>query len=386
MEKLTPGHHGTRSVHVLHVVEAAVGGLRRHVLDLMQGLHAIGVEQALVYSPGRADEGWWDGVRWCEKAGIRVFALNMSRQISLASDLPAGAGLFRILWSIRPKILHLHSSKAGGLGRLVAVLTPGVKVVYTPNASPAHLSRWYVALEWILGRLRTDRLIAVSLSEASFLRSLKCVREDHIVTIESGVDVKEIEEQSRAALPVPIQGDKLVVASGRLSFQKNPGFVAEVSQLVLEQEPDTRFVWVGDGELRHQFEEMLRGLGVEGAWTITGWLRNPLPIVRRAHVFVLASRYEGNGYVTLEAMLLERPVVATQAVGTVDFVIPDRTGILVAQGQTEEFARGILDLLRTPDRAAAMGRRAREHAQQFSRSRMAEGTAALYRQLGVGVT
>src|SRR5437773_2482127 len=127
LERVTP-------VDVLHVVEAAAGGVRRHLLDLVGGLQRCGIGQGVAYSPIRADVGFCDALDELRTRGVRTFSIPMRRELSMWQDLKASLAVHKVARAVRPRILHLHSSKAGGLGRLAAMFLSGARVVYTPNA------------------------------------------------------------------------------------------------------------------------------------------------------------------------------------------------------------------------------------------------------------
>jgi glycosyltransferase involved in cell wall biosynthesis len=165
---------------------------------------------------------------------------------------------------------------------------------------------------------------------------------------------------------------------GRLARQKNPDLLVEASRHVITEVSDVWFVWVGDGELRNAVLARLAASGLIERWLITGWLENPLPLLKRSTVFVLPSLYESFGYATLEAMILGIPVVATDVTGTRDLVQDGITGYLVRPGDALGLAERIKYVLLNPAKARELGAAGRERAKLFSQERMASETLALY--------
>jgi glycosyltransferase involved in cell wall biosynthesis len=363
------------TVCVLHVTEASLGGLRRHLDDLIHGLHELGVQQVLAYSAIRADGGMQRLVKWCSAQAIETIDIQMQRRISPLDDMRAVILLRRTLRRISPTVLHLHSSKAGGVGRIAAVGMKRVRVAYTPNGLATHLSPVFGFVERSLGYLRTDFLIAVSESERLEIRELGIVPRRRLIRIDSGISTSEARQLAGETRD---PRKPKVVFVGRLAEQKDPLFAAEVSARVAQQMPATRFVWVGDGELRDAFVSRIRALGVEENWTITGWVENPYPIVATSSVCALGSRYESFGYVTLEAMALGKPMVATRVAGSADLVVDGDTGILVPPGDVGAFAEALLRLLANGTTRQRMGQRALQRAELFTRDRMACQTLAMY--------
>lgn len=368
-------------VDVVHVTRATAAGVRRHIIDLLGGLARLGVSQALLYSPNDADDAFWVGLEHLKQLGVIARELTMPREISPLADWRATADLRRCLSQLRPRVLHLHSSKAGGIGRLAALATPGVRVVYSPHASAAHLSRAYAAVEFVLGRLRTDRLVAVSASEREEIAKLAAVSPGRLAQVDCGIAVEELTDAAMARPSVPVPDGPLVVACGRLCFQKDPELLVRASAEIARAHPAARFIWIGDGELRPSVERAIEDEGLGDRWMITGWMSNPFPILRHASVFVLPSRYESFGYVTLEAMLLSRPVVATRTAGTRDLVRSGETGYLVDIGDAVGLASAVCRVLDDEAHAALLGANGAAAGSHFTRERMAAEMWALYSQI-----
>jgi glycosyltransferase involved in cell wall biosynthesis len=371
------------SLQVLHVLEGTAGGLRRHVLDLIRALSEFGLRQGLVYSARRADQAFWTGLPQLESLGVQTYQIDMTRPISPVADAVAAVQVYRIMRGTRPTVLHLHSSKAGGIGRLVALLFPGVQVVYSPHASAANISRFYAAIERFLGHLRTTRLIAGSPSEHEELARLGFVNPRRLADIECGLDHQEVLSDADDSVEVPLPPGRLILSAGRLSDQKNPDLLFDASLRLLTEFPDVSCVWVGDGELRGPLQSRVDRAAVGHRWVITGWVRNPYPLLRKASVFVLPSRYESFGYVTLEAMILGKPVVATNVTGSRDLVKSGMTGYLVDPGDVDGLVEAIATILKDPGLAAQLGRAGAAQAERFTLSRMAKAAVTVYRELGI---
>jgi glycosyltransferase involved in cell wall biosynthesis len=365
------------------VTKPTAAGVRRHVIDLVTGLHALGVRQGLVYSPEGADAAFWEGLERLQGMGVASFAVPMKREVDPRGDARAGRELARLVRRLRPRVLHLHSSKAGGIGRLAALAFPRVRVVYSPHASAANLAPVYGRIERFLGHVRTDRLVAVSASERDEIAALRYVPDRRLVRVDAGIDAADVEAGAAGPPPVPLPEGRLLVAAGRMNEQKNPELLVEASRELLARFADLHVVWIGDGENREGVERMLDEAGIRRRWTITGWVANPFPVIGRAAVFALPSRYESFGYVTLEAMVLGKPVVSTAVAGSRDLVAAGETGYLVPPGEPHAFAEAVARVLRDPAHAEALGRAAAERARHFSRERMAAEVLEVYRGLGL---
>jgi glycosyltransferase involved in cell wall biosynthesis len=115
------------------------------------------------------------------------------------------------------------------------------------------------------------------------------------------------------------------------------------------------FLVVGDGELRAELETYVAELGLTERVIFTGWRRDLPCIYADLDVVALSSLNEGTPVSLIEAMAAAKPVVATRVGGVSDVVLDKKSGYLVQSKDARGLARGILDLLRAPDRAREMG-------------------------------
>ncbi|HEY4351818.1 MAG TPA: glycosyltransferase family 4 protein, partial [Paraburkholderia sp.] len=169
----SPGNADHNSLRVALVVEAAGGGVAVHLVDLIDGLAANGVEVHLIAPRGpRFDATILNADVLARCASVT--RVPMQRSVSWR-DMVAFVHVFLALARIKPHIVHAHSSKAGVLARLCfgawkQVYTP--HAVYTLNPYLArNARRFYGAIESRLGRAFSDRIIAVSEDEASHLHN-----------------------------------------------------------------------------------------------------------------------------------------------------------------------------------------------------------------------
>jgi glycosyltransferase involved in cell wall biosynthesis len=178
------------------------------------------------------------------------------------------------------------------------------------------------------------------------------------------------------------QGTRVVGTVGLLRPQKAHERLLAAAERVLREEPDTVFVVVGDGPLRAELDARVRERGLDRRFVLLGRRDDVPELLAGFDVFALPSDFEGMCFAVVEAMAMEKPVVATAVGGVPASVVPGETGLLVPPGESEALADAILWTLRRPEEAVRMGRAGRERAERlFSLARMAEDTAALYERL-----
>lgn len=111
-----------------------------------------------------------------------------------------------------------------------------------------------------------------------------------------------------------------VLFCGRLTPQKNPFLFIHIIEILKERIPDIKAAMVGDGDLKAEVDQKIRQLKLEDTITSYGFMSNPYGIMRNSRLLCIPSQWEGFGLVSLEAMSLGVPVVASPVGGLVDIV------------------------------------------------------------------
>ena len=151
------------------------------------------------------------------------------------------------------------------------------------------------------------------------------------------------------------KAEKVVTIVGRLEEWKGHHVFLEAASKVLDRSNHVRFLVVGDGVMRNPLEALSKKLGIMSYVIFCGH-RNDIPqILAASDLLVSASFGEHFGRVIIEAMAMEKPVVATKAGGVPELVIDGETGILVKPADSEGLASAILRLLEDPQRSKEMG-------------------------------
>jgi glycosyltransferase involved in cell wall biosynthesis len=305
----------------------------------------------------------------------------MRREIRPVHDAKCALALQKIYKLFRPDVVHAHSSKAGALSRLATIgmkKRPGI--VYTPNSIASNVSRMYGMIEKVLA-LRLDVIAAVTQSEREELHGLKLIPLDriHVVVPTIPFDGFAPRNREEARKELGYGNEPTIIAIGRLTRQKDPLTFVELANALRIRVPNLRAVWVGDGELRPAMEERIALHGLESCVTITGWLEDVRPHIAAANLFVSTSRYESFGYVTAEALAMERPVVASEITGTVDVVRRDTKEQLFALDDAAGAVTRAARFLNEPEFASEIAERGRMYVNQaFSVAETRRGLRKAY--------
>lgn len=263
---------------------------------------------------------------------IELKYVGVNGFVNIKNDIKGIKELRNIEKEINPDIIHLHSSIAGGIGRL-AYKGKNNAVLYTPHGY-AHIlmgkgmkSIVYKMAEKFLGKGNSITLTCCE-SEDEEARKL-CKRTAYI---ETGINLDDLSKSLSNVKPLKI--DKFTVFTlGRACVQKQPKLFNEIAKLV----PEAKFIWIGSGELENELTEP----NIE----VTGWKpRNvALAIAKGANAFILCSLGEAIAMSLLENMYLKKLCLVSNTMGNKD-VIKDGVNGYVCDS-AEEYADRIKEAM-----------------------------------------
>ena len=259
---------------------------------------------------------------------IPVNSFSVKGLTNIPNDIKVIKELRAIERRVKPDIIHLHSSIAGGIGRL-AFKGKNNTIVYTPHGY-AHIlmgsdkkSVIYKWMEKILGRMNFITLTCCE-SEDEVAKTL-CKRTAYI---ETGIDLADLSASLNGIEPE--KNEKFTVFTlGRACVQKQPQVFNKIAELV----PEARFVWIGNGEL----ENLLIAPNIE----VTGWKprKEALAIAKGADVFILCSLGEAIAMSLIENMYIKKLILVSNTMGNKS-VIKDGVNGYVCE-KAEEYAKRI---------------------------------------------
>lgn len=363
--------YARQSSRILIVSQVTVDGVAVCVRELVQAAVSAGY-QVTVACPSAGDLP-----AWVQQRGAVWKRLEMRRPPH-PSDILAVTRLRRL--ARIHDLVHLHSSKAGVVGRL-AVASLGRRrppIVFTPHGWSwlvggrlAPLYRW---TERVVFPLATA-VVAVSEEERANGQAVLGPRAARIVVNPNGVDSCRFSPEGPAA---GRSDAPLLVCVGRLCHARAQDVA--VAALALMRTSSARLRLVGDGEDRAAIEKLVTTLGLDGRVEFSGFRPEPAADFRAADVVVIPSRYDGMALTLLEAMACGAAIVATRVSGTSAL---EGAGQLVPVEDPKSLAEAVDALLADPRRRRLLGAAARERAVgHYSLQRSLQGILGLWRSLG----
>lgn len=176
------------------------------------------------------------------------------------------------------------------------------------------------------------------------------------------------EKQSESfTLPAGVNPQqKWLVAMGRLTHQKGFDLLLTAFAEIAGQYPDWQLLILGEGELRSELEELKEQLKLGDCVCLPGLISNPFPLLARAELFVLSSRYEGFGNVIIEAMACGCPVVATDCPsGPREIIRHGIDGLLVRDRDRNSLAQAMASLMKDKHQRQQFAKEAKKGLNKF---------------------
>ncbi|MEJ5299872.1 MAG: glycosyltransferase family 4 protein [Thermodesulforhabdaceae bacterium] len=254
-----------------------------------------------------------------------------------------------------PTSVALYASELTGIS---FSFTAHAKDIYTSH--PAKLMRKIARARFIITCTEYNRQYLLSLAEGL---------STPIYTIYHGIDLSRFEFGPDHLPSPPFR----ILSVGRLVKKKGYDDLLKALRILKTQQIPFEFFHVGDGDLREQIHKMAGDLGLLDNVHFLGTLTHEdlIPLYRRSHLFVLASKIAPDGdrdglpNVILEAMAIGIPVVATNVSAIPEAVHHEKTGILVSPENPYALAQAIKRVLFSPGDARSMVFEARRFVESY---------------------
>ena len=367
----------TDRLRIVHCFRSPVGGIFRHVRDLVEeqiaGGHSVGI--VCDSSTGGAfEDAFFAELEPRLELGLHRMA--MQRAIG-PRDAVALWRTYKALRSERPDVLHSHGAKGGAYARIIGSLLrrsqPRLARIYCPHGGSVHydagtrVGRLYFRMERTLERM-TDRLVFVSAYERdAYVAKVGTPSCPHDL-IPNGLAPAEF------VLVVPTQDARDFLYIGMMRDLKGADLFIEA----LAQLPDATAHMVGDGPDRAAYEARAGELALNNRLTF----HEPMPVREAfalARTVVVPSRAESMPYVVLETLAAGRPLIATN-VGGIPEIYEGRTETLIEPNRLDALLAAMRADLRG-DRVAPDPQTMREDVLgRFSRDAMARAVMGAYRR------
>lgn len=369
------------------ITKSNFGGAQRYVYDLATSLSPDHYDVAVAFGgSGEKGAGAGDLASLLGEANIKThFIRNFTRDIFLVKDMVAFFELLFLMRRIRPDVVHLNSSKAGGLGALAARMAFVPRIVFTAHGWPHQEPRnpFARALIWLFSWftvLLSTRTIVVSDNDTKTAPAR--FKRDSLVRIHNGIksDVPlKTRTDARHELQVfydgPLARGTWIMTVAELTKNKNLGALITA----LKEVPDAALIIIGSGELKDELKRTARALQVDARVFFLGNVPDAGTYLPAADIFALPSLKEGLPYTVLEAGRAGVAVVASRVGGIPEIIEHEKNGLLVPPKDPTALSEAIKRLIADePFRKALSTALKQKIERKFSLDVMIQKTSTYY--------
>lgn len=296
--------------------------------------------------------------------GINIFHLGRGK-----FDPMTLFDILKIIMDEKIHVIHAHGYGSSNFGRLMKIFRKISIIVHAHDDD-----RNYPFHQKLADRLLCqfiDRAIAVSKSVKDSCVIKRKMREDNVFIMHNGIPLKDFvtpeegrinDERDRLGVP---PGCKVIGTVAKLREEKGIIYLLQSAVKVLSIFSDTCFLIAGDGLLREELEKHSKRLGIDSKVIFAGFCHNIPVILSIMDIVVIPSLTEGSPLALLEAMAMEKPIVATNVGGIKEILIDGETGLLVPSKNPEALAEKIFFLFNNPNQAIYLGRKAKEESKMY---------------------
>jgi glycosyltransferase involved in cell wall biosynthesis len=375
---------------ILMILEATVGGIRRHVVDLLVGLDKKRYKVALIYSLSRADAGFKKAMVELAANGVDLHEVAMGRGIDPDMDFRALREILSIIRKTRPDIIHLHGAKAGAIGRGAAMLCGNRRIVYTPHGGSFHKfnglrGRIYWAVEKSLGWISKTRYIGVSQHSCDQILQGLGAPPERVHLVYNGISAPDV----LADRPGQVYGEenqrnfKILFPAVFFEAKGHLEFLDALHRSKSKLHPAIRIFLAGDGPLKHEIEQRIQSYHLDQQILMVGFIEDLGPWYQGCDLVILPSRDEAFGYVILEAMYFGKPVAAARVGGLKEIIRENETGLFFEEDAWSDIAGVLNSYAGATAELSELGHNGQEFARtNFGLERMIDETCAVYRETG----
>jgi glycosyltransferase involved in cell wall biosynthesis len=377
VEKESNTHRPKKVLFV--ITKSNWGGAQRYVFDLATNLDKSRFEPVVALG-GTGGAGAAPGLLYKKlaDAGIRTIIVNsFMRDVSIAKEFGALRELIDLFKKERPDVVHLNSSKAGGLGALAARLAGVKNIIFTSHG-----------LAWDEDRNIVSKTLIYLMSQLTFLLCSKViiitkdnqrrVRKSYLIHNGVAPGLLMLKEEARAALQIP-QDALAVGALGELTWNKGYHLLLRAAQVLKREGKKFVLVIMGEGEERQFLETLIAEEQLQDCVKLAGFVPEGAKYLKAFDIFALSSVKEGLPYVLMEAGQAGVATVAANVGGVSDIVGDNISGLLVKPKNEHDLAEKLSKLINDSTLRQKYGEALKSRVEQeFSIAKMTEETQRAY--------
>jgi glycosyltransferase involved in cell wall biosynthesis len=339
----------SKSKKVLYMItKSNFGGAQKYVYELACKAKERGFDVAVALG------GNGILVHKLKDCDIPVYQIErLGRDIGFFSEIKSFFEIIKLLKKIRPDVLHLNSSKIGGMGSLAARICFVPEIIFTVHGWAFNENRSWISkliikiLYWITVFL-SHKSIAVSETTKKQAENIPFyfLIKNKVVVINNGISGVFFFEkdyvrnffQEKFAIS---REDFVIGTLAELHTVKGLDFLIASAKILNEQNKKIKILVFGEGQEKNKLEKMIQDLKLQDVFILGGFIKNGSQYLKGFDIFILPSLSEAMPLSILEAGQAGLPVISTNVGGIPEIIENKKTGLLINPGSEKEITDAI---------------------------------------------
>ena len=371
---------------ILYIITKSVwGGAAKYVYDLSTNLSGD-------FNVAIAAGGKGKFFKKIKQAELPYYKINsFQRTINPFKDIFAFFETLSLLFQLKPDVIHVNSSKAGGIvgvaGWVYKIISnKKIKLIFTAHGWAINEDRpqWQIKLIKLFSKITSlfyNKIICVSEYDKQIAIKNKITCEKKLITIHNGINIKNIKflTKEKAQKKLIKKTSPLVIGTiAEWTSNKGLIYLLEAIKKIKDKEFDVILIGSGENPDKEKMTKFIEKHQLKNIHLIE-FIPNAVNYLKAFDIFILPSTKEGLPYTIIEAMAAEVPVIATNVGGIPEMIENNINGILIEPKNPDVIGEKILELINNPEKTQEITRKARQKAEEeFGLDKMIEKTKEIY--------
>lgn len=335
------------------ITKANFGGAQKYLYQLAYQAKNEGYGVVVVYGS--------DGLleKKLSTANIKTIKISkLQRDINIFSDIHSFFELIKIFKKEQPDIIHLNSSKMGGVGALAAKIVGIKKIIFTIhgwafNEPRNPISKLLIKISYLATFLLCHKIIAVSEAIKNQVTEIPLYKlfNKKIILIKTSIpsplylQKDEAKEALSRILKTNISEKTIIGGVSELHKIKGINYAIDAMAPVLKDHKNAIYIIIGEGEEKDNLNKQINKLGLSNQIKSVGFLADASKYMKAFDLFLFPSLSEAYGLVLIEAGFAGLPIIASKVGGISEIIEDNKTGVLIHPTNVTEITHSVNHLL-----------------------------------------
>jgi glycosyltransferase involved in cell wall biosynthesis len=368
-------------INIVHIVRSPAGGIRKHILSIVDGLSEDEYKFYLITNLDFSDVEFTKYLE--KKSSCEIIHLNIKKLPQL-NDFRNIYLLIKLLKKRGISIVHGHGAKGGIYSRLLAKFI-NAKSIYTPHGGSLHsmygfLAYIYAFIEWLMYFLTNKVVFESEYSLNMYKAKIKKNSHKYVVNLNG---VKIAESNTSINFKQKTEGNEIKLASfGALRKIKGLDIAIKSIKPLIDKGLNIKYYIYGEGEEKENLKKLCEQLEIQMHVFFKGDISNSTSVMKGFYAVLQPSHHESFGYTLIEAMAEGVVVIASNTGGMKEIIVHQENGLSFESGCSLQLTNNLNDLIKNPELYKKLVEQGKKTViEKFNEASMLKNIDRIYKEL-----